>query len=156
MKHKINILKTSLFISLISLSFATTSCNDKTKENDKLVQASEKITADFSLIGKTAIVTYPDLKVEVKYVSETTLHWKTISEKGKAVTGQEEDETIIYKKMTDNLYFLNWIEKDGFTISQILDTKNNVANTYLSYSDPTSKRGKRAGTFSEGKIEFLK
>jgi len=81
------------------------------------------------------------------------LHWKFTDNKG-AVT--EGDEKIDYKRLTDNLHFLNWIEKDGWTVSQIIDTKEGSVKAFWSFTDENSKRGKRSSMFVDGKFEFIK
>jgi hypothetical protein len=106
---------------------------------------------NYLLIGKKGIITFPEMKARVNYLSENKLHWKTTDSEGTIVEG---DEEISYKTLTENLHFLNWIEKDGFTVSQIIDTKNKTVTAFWSFSDDESERGKRASDFVTGIFEF--
>jgi Mlc titration factor MtfA (ptsG expression regulator) len=106
---------------------------------------------NFSLIGKKGIISYPNMKAYVIYSSDSTLHWKTVDEKGVLNEG---NEVIRYKRLNDNLHFLNWIEKDGFTVSQVIDTRNGTVKSFLSFNDDKSARGGRSAMFVDGKFIF--
>lgn len=143
-------IKATILAALLVTIFI--SCNQQKKEQNT-ADKTEEIIPDYSLIGKKGIITFPEMKAEVNYTSDTTLHWKTINNKGVVAEG---DEKISYKKLTDNLHFLNWIEKDGFTVSQIIDTKNGTVKAFWSFADDKSTRGKRGSTFVDGKFKFVK
>jgi hypothetical protein len=106
---------------------------------------------EYSLIGKKGIIHFSGIKAEVKYTSNTALHWKTTDDAGVVA---EAVETIDYRQLTGNLHFLNWIEKDGWTVSQIIDTKAGTVNAFWSFNDETSERGKRKSMFVEGTFSF--
>ena len=93
------------------------------------------------------------MKAEVQYISASKLHWKTTDAKGAIAEG---DEQYYYKALTENLHFLNWIEQDGFTVSQIIDTKNGTVKAYWSFADEKSDRGKRDSSFVDAKFDFVK
>lgn len=143
-----NIITTIAVIALLS------SCNKSNKEKsiDNTV-TKQSATTDYTLIGKKGIIVYPEFKAEVSYLSDTTLHWKTTTPDGKITEG---DEKIFYKKLNDNQYFLNWIEQDGLTISQIIDVKEGKVYAFASYTDEKSPRGKRNSMNLEGTFEFVK
>jgi hypothetical protein len=98
------------------------------------------------IMGKSAVLNYPGFRVEAKYIDETNIHWKTDKAEG--------HENISYKKVGPHLHFLNWIEKDGITVSQVINCKANTVTAFLSQKDTKSKRGQRAGMLMEGVIEF--
>ncbi|PXY42446.1 hypothetical protein DMB65_03350 [Flavobacterium cheongpyeongense] len=104
------------------------------------------------LVGKKGKITFPEMIAEVNYLNDSTLHWKTTSKEGIVVEGYEK---MYYKKLTDNLHFLNWIEKDGWTVSQIIDTKAGTVKAFWSFADEKSQRGKRTSMFVDGKFEFI-
>lgn len=108
---------------------------------------------DFSLVGKKGILTFSGMTAYVTYSSDSTLHWKTVNAQG--VTN-EGDEKISYKRLTENLHFLNWIEKDGFTVSQVIDTQNGTVKGFWSFNDAKSERGGRTAMFVDGKFVFEK
>jgi hypothetical protein len=109
--------------------------------------------ATYTLIGKQARLTFPEMTADVSYKSETTLHWKAVDKKGAVSEG---DEQLFYQRLDDHLHFLNWIEKDGWTVSQIIDTRKGTVKAFWSFADEKSPRGKRTPLFVDGKFEFVK
>jgi hypothetical protein len=108
-------------------------------------------TNEFDLIGKNGIIHFPGIKAEITYTSEKILHWKTTDDAGVVASAEE---AIDYRQLTDNLHFLNWVEKDGWTVSQIIDTQAGTVKAFWSFNDDTSERGKRTSKFVEGKFEY--
>lgn len=96
---------------------------------------------------------YPDFKAEVHYLTDSTLHWKTTSADGKI---NEADEKMFYKKLNEHQFFLNWIEADGISISQVIDTKAKTVTAFGTVADEKSPRGKRSSMNLEGSFEFIK
>jgi hypothetical protein len=137
-----------LVVFLIALSLFRTEVH--AQEKTAIGKSSIK---DFSIIGKKGIIYFPKMKALVAYVSDSTIHWKTTDANGLIKEG---DERVNYKRLTDNLHFFNWIEKDGFTVSQIIDTKNGTVKAFWSFDDDKSERGKRSSIFVEGKFKFDK
>jgi hypothetical protein len=140
--------KIGILIAIFGLLF--TSCN-KQEKNEKMESRTKQ--NDYSLIGKKGVLTFPEMKTEVSYISDTTLHWKTTDSKGIVAEG---DENINYEKLSDNIHFLNWIEKDGWTVSQIINTEEGKVKAYWSFNNDKSPRGKRSSMFVDGKFEFVK
>lgn len=139
-------------ITLIALFL--NSCNNSNQETKKQEQSSDNLSvAQYQLIGKSGKITFPEMIAEVTYPNDSTLHWKTTDSKGVVAEG---DEKMDYKKLTHNLHFLNWIEKDGWTVSQIIDTKEGTVKAFWSFADEKSLRGKRTSMFVDGKFEFAK
>lgn len=138
-------------ITLLLLSgLLFTSCC--TKQQDKSLANASVDEKEFALIGKKGITTFPNLKVETNYISESAMHWKTTNSKGEIAEG---DEKISYEKLSDNLHFLNWVEENGYVISLVINTKDKKVKAFWSYADENA-RGKRSATFTDGKFEFVK
>ncbi|GAE85333.1 hypothetical protein JCM10512_3756 [Bacteroides reticulotermitis JCM 10512] len=91
------------------------------------------------------------MKAEITYSSDSTLHWKTIDQQNVTAEG---DEKMSVKQVGDSLFFINWIEQDGETVSQVVDLKKQIVTVFLSYHDPNSDSGQRAGIPFEGKLTF--
>lgn len=149
-------MKTIYFLSFISLfTLAEVSCSDKkTAESQTQSDAVPTVNnADtiFNIVGKKVEIQYPTMTAEVTYLSDSTLHWKTTID-GKVGEG---DERVIYKPVGNGLYFINWIEKDGITVSQVADFKNNKISVYMSYHDHKSERGQRSADAFEGKLRLV-
>ncbi len=139
-------------ILAIIIATSLVSCNDKKQQNMKPETTEvESDNKNYSLIGKHGSITYPMFKAEVDYLTDTTIHWRVKDDKGEL---HEATENITYNKLSDHQYFLNWIEKDGMTISQIIDTKSGEVKAFASNSDEKSDRGGRSGFLLEGKITF--
>jgi len=49
---------------------------------------------------------------------------------------------------------LNWIEKTGFTVSQVIDTAQGTVQAFWSFADPASEGGHRSSMFVEGRFRF--
>lgn len=129
-------------LSIAVLTAFTTVNNSISKQNP----------AD-EIIGKTGVITFPEFSVEETFVSSTELHWKIVDEKGNVI---EENEKISYKKINDHQFFVNWIEKTGLTVSQVLDVKNGTATAFVSRADEKSERGQRSANFFQGTFKLKK
>jgi hypothetical protein len=146
-------MRLKIFAITIFSGLLLSSCNNQPTTEQTKTNTSMETRKDYSLIGKKGIITFPEMKAEVDYTSETSLHWKTTDNKGVILEG---DEKISYQKLTDNMHFLNWIEKDGWTVSQIIDTQNGTVKAFWSFEDDKSDRGKRSSMFVDAKFEYGK
>ncbi|WP_437918002.1 MoaF-related domain-containing protein [Sphingobacterium sp. LRF_L2] len=132
------------------LSIASSCTYNKQSSSTKITETN---TQTYVLIGKKAVLTYPKLRAEVEYIDENTLHWSQATADGSKIEGTEK---VSYKQINNHQFFLNWIEADGFTVSQVIDLKTNKVTAYLSYGDENSERGGRTADFAEGMFEFIK
>lgn len=143
-------MKRSTTLIFLSGLFLSSCCgSQEPKNNNKNVNPN---LGEFALIGKKGITTFPKMKVETSYLTDSTMHWKTTNSKGEIAEG---DEKVSYEKLADNLHFLNWVEQNGYVISLIINTKDGKVKAYWSYADENA-RGKRSSTFTDGKFEFAK
>lgn len=133
-------------ISAVIFSVLLVSCNNSQGENNTQ-KSQTKQMENQKLIGRKATLTYPELKAEVHYISENKIHWKTTDPEGNVA---EETNELTYKKIGENLYFLNWVENDATTVSQIIDLEKNSVSAYLSYDED----GKRNALLLEGTFEL--
>ena len=85
------------------------------------------------------------------YLNDSTLTWKTTDADNKVAEGTER---FAYRKVEGNVFFLNWIEEDGTTVSQVIDVNKKKVYVYLSYSDTEKGRGGRNADLIEGTIEL--
>jgi|GEM_PF-1582242 len=107
---------------------------------------SVHVTVGCEIMGKSANLNYPGFKVTAHYIDENNLYWKTDTDEG--------HETISYARLAANMHFLNWIEKDGIIVSQIIDCESNTVKSFLSREDAESNRGARSGILMSGVISF--
>lgn len=137
-----NLIKSFILCSsLIAITSCTTDKQNKSEEHTEI-----------NIIGKQATIEYPDFRADMTYSSDSVLHWKTTAKADNKV--EEGTENFSYKKIAKNIFFLNWIEKDGTTISQVIDCNRQQVSVYLSYSDNANGRGGRNGILIEGKFHL--
>jgi len=127
------------YIFMVFFLIGLASCSDSTTQ-------TYNSTVGCEIMGKTANVDFPGVKLTVRYIDENNIHWKTDT--------NEAYETISYAKLAANIHFLNWIEKDGMTVSHIVDCESNTVQSFLSWQDPESKRGARTGILRSGVMKF--
>jgi phenolic acid decarboxylase len=98
-------------------------------------------------VGKTICITYGSgLEVQARYESAARMHWKCLA--GPAA-GQSGTETIQCRTIREGLYFVNWIEKSGTTVSNLLDFFENRVAAFVTYNAGSEREGTLdAGLFS--------
>lgn len=57
------------------------------------------------------------------------------------------------KKIDGAKFFVNWIEKDGTTVSQVIDVEKKTVEAFLTFDDA---KGKRVSQMLEGTYELDK
>lgn len=135
-------------VASVATALLLSACNTSNTDNNASVQKDTVAVVPIEIIGKTGFITFPGgIKIEENFLSDTTLHWKYTDTAG---TVTEEDEHISYKKLNDAQYFINWIEKSGLTVSQVLDVKKGTTTAFTSHHDEKSDRGQRSSLFLEG------
>ena len=130
-------------IALTSLAFLASACCCK---QDKCNTQDHEIT----LIGHKALLSYPGLTANVKYLNDSTIYWKTNDEKDSVAEGTNR---MVMKKIDGAKFFVNWIEKDGTTVSQVIDVEKKTVEAFLSFDDA---KGKRIAQMLEGTYELDK
>lgn len=105
---------------------------------------------DITLIGHKATLSYPGLTANVKYLNDSTIYWKTNDEKDSVA---EETNRMVMKKIDGTKFFVNWIEKDGTTVSQVIDVEKKTVEAFLTFNDA---KGKRIAQMLEGTYELDK
>ena len=130
-------------IALTSLALLVSACCCK---QDKCNTQDHEIT----LIGHKALLSYPGLTANVKYLNDSTIYWKTTDEKDSVAEGTNR---MVMKKIDGAKFFVNWIEKDGTTVSQVIDVEKKTVEAFLSFDDA---KGKRIAQMLEGTYELDK
>ncbi len=133
-------------VTILITAVALTSCGDS-KKSETMSTTKENQT-QVSLIGKKAVLTYPEMKAEVHYISENEIHWKTTDKEGKTA---DEKNPLVLKPISETQFFVNWIENDGTTISQVVDVEKKTVSVFLTYTD---ENGKRLSQSLEGTFEL--
>ena len=105
---------------------------------------------EITLIGHKALLSYPGLTANVKYLNDSTIYWKTTDEKDSVAEGTNR---MVMKKIDGTKFFVNWIEKDGTTESLVIDVEKKTVEAFLTFDDA---KGKRIAQILEGTYELDK
>lgn len=128
---------------MTSLALLASACCCK---QDKCNTQDHEIT----LIGHKALLSYPGLTANVKYLNDSTIYWKTTDEKDSVAEGTNR---MVMKKIDGTKFFVSWIEKDGTTVSQVIDLEKKTVEAFLTFDDA---KGKRIAQMLEGTYELDK
>lgn len=128
---------------MTSLALLASACCCK---QDKCNTQDHEIT----LIGHKALLSYPGLTANVKYLNDSTIYWKTTDEKGSVAEGTNR---MVVKKIDGTKFFVSRIEKDGTTVSQVIDLEKKTVEAFLTFDDA---KGKRIAQTLEGTFEVDK
>lgn len=85
-----------------------------------------------ALQGRRAIVQFPEATARVEYTTNNKLIWQITHKDGRVTNGKEH---FGYMQLSDTLHFLNWQEKTGFTVSQVIDAEAGTVRAMWSYPD---------------------
>ena len=141
----------------IAALFAACGCPNKKCEDNKQCEANTQIPTTepvvtptpVNIIGKQARLKYPALTAQVTYLSDKEIHWKTTDDKGQVA---EQTNALTLKSINPTQYFLSWVEDDGTTVSQVIDTEKGTVTAFLTYEEV----GKRVSQFLEGTFQLNK
>lgn len=106
-----------------------------------------------TLLGREALIRFPQSTVQVTYSVRGEMKWCVTDKDGNESHGVQQQ--FGYLQLTESLHFLNWIEKTGFTVSQLIDTENGTVKGFWSYADGPAQ-GARASMFVNGTFAFTK
>ena len=120
------------------IAFVLSACH--CKDNNK----------DISLTGKKATLTYPGMVANVKYLNDSTIHWKSIDENDSI---DEQTKAMKMKKIDNGKFFISWIGDYGVTSSQVVDLNK---KTFIEFYTSADILGNRVGQMIEGKYELGK
>ena len=129
--------------------FTACDCPNKTCEANTQTPTTEAVAtpAPVNIIGKQAILKYPALTAKVSYLSEKEIHWKTTDDKGQVA---EQTNALTLKSINPTQYLLCWVENDGTTVSQVIDTEKGTVTAFLTYEEGS----KRVSQLLEGTFEL--
>ncbi len=111
-------------VVILSLSFSQKiNASNFQKSNEMELLENKK-----NLIGKKLQYDYGQNVFEITFISENKLHWKCIEGEYK---GQEATENYKIQKLSKHRFFVSWVEKDGISVSQVVNLKNKNINTFM-------------------------
>jgi phenolic acid decarboxylase len=99
-------------------------------------------------VGKKILLHYDNgPEIVGNYTSPSEVNWEALSGPAKGMKGTERIQAV---EVASDIYFINWLESSGTSVSQILDFNNSTMVAYTTYdSDKGRQQTLGKGTFSE-------
>ncbi len=100
-------------------------------------------------VGKKILVRYENgQEVSADYKSDKEMTWESVN--GPAI-GTQGTETISAAEVAPDVFFINWVEKEGgITISNVVDFANLRVTAFITFDAPQGRQSLfHRGTFSE-------
>ena len=90
------------------------------------------------LLGKKLLFHYESgLEVIGHYSSPTEVSWEGLTGPAKGSRGKE---SVDLAEIAPNIFFVNWIEESGTTISQVLDLDRMVVTAFVTFDTPQGRQ----------------
>lgn len=138
MKRRLVALAAALAISATGATIATAQASA-----DDGTTSAAATTGVFNTLppfaGRTYLITVDNGNVYRNTYSAdgTTLHSETVQGSG---VGEVFDATLATTQVGWGLYFTNWVEPNGVTVSHVLNFNNNTLKVYFTFATATGAR----------------
>lgn len=109
-------------------------------------------SSDTTLVGKRLHLSFPTNESVVEYLSESHLFWRSQD----SVYGRKEGEdryNVLH--IQPHIFFVNWTEADGTTVSQVLDLKARTCQAFLTSPVYQRNEDNRQTVVLSGKIDSI-
>ena len=107
-----------LFTLAAALSLLTACSGDSSGTKTSQEDAPPVQTTDTTLVGKRLHLRFPENVSTVEYLSHKHLFWKS---KDSVHGSKEGEDNYSVIRIGKSVFFVNWVEADGTTVSQVLD-----------------------------------
>jgi len=98
------------------------------------------------LLGKKLLFEYESgLEVIGHYQEPSQVSWEALSGPAKGSRGTE---SVAMAEVAPNIFFVNWVEASGTTVSQILDLYKMSATAFVTFETPEG----RQSMFDKGRL----
>lgn len=141
---------------LVILSAGFSACDRQTTTSARSGAAHHHTSiqdSDTVLVGKRIYLRFPTNESVVEYVSSHLLYWSSKD----SVHGYKEGEDRYHVlQIEPHVFFVNWAEADGTTVTQVLDLKSRTCQAFISsevYGDAQSRRKTQVLSGTIHKIE---
>ena len=142
-----------LTLYTLTASLFFTACHSSDSAHKASHEQAAPIQAtDTTLVGKRLYLHFPTNSSTVEYISDDHLFWSSRD----SVHGYKEGEDTYHAVRIDSsVFFVNWVEADGTTVSQVLDLKEHTCQTFLTSNIFSKKKDKRVTVVLSGSIEKI-
>ena len=91
-----------------------------------------------NLIDKKLLLDYESgLQVIGHYSNSNEVSWEALSGPAK---GSKGTESVVMAEIAPNIFFVNWVEKSGTTVSQTLDLDKLVVTAFVTFDTPQGRQ----------------
>ena len=142
-----------LTLYTLTASLFFTACHSSDSAHKASHEQAAPIQAtDTTLVGKRLYLHFPTNSSTVEYISDDHLFWSSRD----SIHGYKEGEDTYHAVRIDSsVFFVNWVEADGTTVSQVLDLKEHTCQTFLTSNIFSKKKDKRITVVLSGTIEKI-
>ena len=142
-----------LTLYTLTASLFFTACHSSDSAHKASHEQAAPIQAtDTTLVGKRLYLHFPTNSSTVEYISDDHLFWSSRD----SVHGHKESEDTYHAvRIGSSVFFVNWVEADGTTVSQVLDLKEHTCQTFLTSNIFSKKKDKRVTVVLSGTIEKI-
>ena len=142
-----------LTLYTLTASLFFTACHSSDSAHKASHEQAAPIQAtDTTLVGKRLHLHFPTNSSTVEYISDDHLFWSSRD----SVHGHKESEDTYHAvRIGSSVFFVNWVEADGTTVSQVLDLKEHTCQTFLTSNIFSKKKDKRVTVVLSGTIEKI-
>ena len=142
-----------LTLCTLTASLFFTACHSSDSAHKASHEQAAPIQAtDTTLVGKRLHLHFPTNSSTVEYISDDHLFWSSRD----SIHGYKEGEDTYHAVRIDSsVFFVNWVEADGTTVSQVLDLKEHTCQTFLTSNIFSKKKDKRVTVVLSGTIEKI-
>ena len=135
-----------------SLLFTACHSSDSSQKAHSEQAPSPVQSTDTTLIGKRLSLHFPTNSSTVEYISDSHLFWSSCD----SVHGHKEGEDNYHAvRIGSSVFFVNWVEDDGTTVSQVLDLKARTCQAFITSNVYSRDRTLRSTSVLSGSIEKI-
>ena len=128
-------------------SSSQTTASVASQQDTVMVQAS-----DTTLVGKRIHLSFKGNSSVVEYLSHQQLYWFSKD----SIHGEKEGrDTYNALHIEPHVFFVNWVERDGTTVSQILDLRERTCQAFITSNVYSVRKNARVTATLSGKITHI-
>ena len=133
-----------------SLLFTACHSSDTSQKAHSEQAPSPVQSTDTTLVGKRLYLNFPTNSSTVEYISDDHLFWSSRD----SVHGHKESEDTYHAvRIGSSVFFVNWVEADGTTVSQVLDLKARTCQAFITSNVYSRDRTLRSTSVLSGSID---
>ena len=142
-----------LTLYTLTASLFFTACHSSDSAHKASHEQAAPIQAtDTTLVGKRLHLHFPTNSSTVEYISDDHLFWSSRD----SVHGHKESEDTYHAvRIGSSVFFVNWVEADGTTVSQVLDLKARTCQAFITSNVYSRDRTLRSTSVLSGSIEKI-